>query len=204
MRIAFWYAPVLVLGPGRRCGVWLQGCSRGCSGCMATSFQPPDGGYVSDPLSLGAAILQSCKDNLCEGVTISGGEPFEQAAELKILLEYLNQAGIRDILIYSGFAMSGLLKKFPWIAALCACVVDGHFDINQPTEDGWRGSANQSCSLFRRLPGYDKWLKDKKGLLQTALLGNNIYIVGIPRIGDADILTGKANGTDTALSKLRP
>ena len=27
--------PVTALGPGRRLGVWVQGCSIGCAGCLA-------------------------------------------------------------------------------------------------------------------------------------------------------------------------
>ncbi len=27
--------PVTVLGPGRRIGIWLQGCSIGCAGCIS-------------------------------------------------------------------------------------------------------------------------------------------------------------------------
>lgn len=203
MRIAFCYAPIYVLGPGERYGVWVQGCTRGCLSCMAKSLQPRDGGYESAPLVLSRSILQSCTANFYRGVTISGGEPFEQPNELKTLLEFLNHYGIKDILIYSGFSIGTLLQKFPWVATLCACVVDGHFAIDQPTEDAWRGSANQSYRLFRQMPGYEGWFHEQKGRLQTVRNGNNVYVLGIPRIGDADVLTGKINGTYAPVSGLR-
>ena len=34
--------PVTVLGPGRRIGLWVQGCSIGCKGCVSMDTWAPD------------------------------------------------------------------------------------------------------------------------------------------------------------------
>lgn len=190
MRIGLSYGPVLTLGPGRRHGLWAQGCSAACPGCMAPSLADPAGGFERSALELGAEIAGICRARDFQGVTISGGEPFEQAEDLEILLRGLNKAGLTDILVYTGRDCGLLLKEYPWIAKYCACVVDGPFRRDLPDEAVWRGSANQKAWLFRRLPGYAAWLREKKGRLQTALVGNGVYLLGIPRSGDAEYLLG--------------
>ncbi|MBP5240157.1 MAG: 4Fe-4S cluster-binding domain-containing protein, partial [Oscillospiraceae bacterium] len=40
--LRFWHFPVVTLGPGRRLGLWLQGCSIHCPGCVAPENQPFD------------------------------------------------------------------------------------------------------------------------------------------------------------------
>ncbi len=34
--------PVTVLGPGRRIGLWLQGCTIRCRGCVSQDARPAD------------------------------------------------------------------------------------------------------------------------------------------------------------------
>lgn len=190
MRIGLSCGPLLALGPGRRHGLWMQGCSAACPGCMAPSLADPAGGVERDAGELAVEIAAICREKECPGVTISGGEPFEQAEELEIFLKTLAGFGIADILLYTGRDCSLLLGKYPWIASYCACVVDGPFRRDLPDETAWRGSANQKAWLFRALPGYAAWLREKKGRLQTVVAGNKVYMLGIPRIGDAEYLLG--------------
>ena len=45
IRVRFIHFPVETLGPGRRVGVWLQGCSIRCVGCISPENQPFDTAY---------------------------------------------------------------------------------------------------------------------------------------------------------------
>ena len=68
-----------VNGPGNRAVVWLQGCTLGCEGC----WNPQSHAFLQQhywPVEKVAEWVLSCKD--VEGITLSGGEPMQQADEL--------------------------------------------------------------------------------------------------------------------------
>ena len=80
--------PVTTLGVGRRIGIWFQGCSIRCKGCVSQDTWATD---PSKAIPVGA-LLGWCKMVAPEGpdgVTISGGEPFDQPAGLSALLDGL-------------------------------------------------------------------------------------------------------------------
>ena len=65
-----------VNGPGERAVIWLQGCDLGCRGCWNPYSHAFDRGRDRPVEEVGEWIL-SCAG--IEGVTVSGGEPFQQA-----------------------------------------------------------------------------------------------------------------------------
>jgi organic radical activating enzyme len=76
LRVSRIHVPVTALGPGRRVGIWVQGCSIGCAGCMSQDTWDPAGGEpvpVSRILSWLAGL-----PGTVTGLTVSGGEPFQQ------------------------------------------------------------------------------------------------------------------------------
>ena len=92
--------PVTTLGPGRRVGIWFQGCSIRCPGCVSVdTWAAGQGGTTV------SAVLAAVSPWLvtADGVTISGGEPFDQVDALLALLRGLRSAGAEDILVYSGY-----------------------------------------------------------------------------------------------------
>ncbi len=80
--------PVTVLGPGRRIGLWVQGCSIHCPGCVSQDTWPKDPARAIAVPEL-IAWCRKVTAGTFDGVTISGGEPFEQPAGLAALLEAL-------------------------------------------------------------------------------------------------------------------
>ena len=80
--------PVYSLGPGPRLGLWVTGCKRGCRGCQSYNLQDKKAGY---PLT----ITQVCNrilsyNNNLQGISLSGGEPFEQINAVSILLKQIS------------------------------------------------------------------------------------------------------------------
>jgi len=82
--------PVTTLGPGARIGLWLQGCTIGCKGCISRDTWADD---ARKEIEI-EKILKWCR-SVCpagpEGVTITGGEPFEQPEALGSLVHALQR-----------------------------------------------------------------------------------------------------------------
>lgn len=71
-------------GPGLRSCVWFQGCRRHCEGCFATDTWPTSPNKM---MAVEDILRQSQEDPLTEGITVLGGEPFEQPEALAELLQ---------------------------------------------------------------------------------------------------------------------
>jgi len=144
---------VTVLGPGRRAAVWVQGCPFRCPGCCAPDSQPDSGGTVITSAQLAQRICDSAMDCLIEGISISGGEPFQQAEGLTEVLNLVHaQHPQLTVMIYSGFAL-GVLRSFnrPGISGLLQkadVLIDGVFLRDQPTTNPWKGSENQTIHFL--------------------------------------------------------
>lgn len=136
----------IVDGPGLRYGVFVQGCTHACPGCHNPESQPADGGsdYALDD------IYDDIRANkLIQGVTFSGGEPFEQPEACAALARRLKDAGY-DVWAYSGYTFEDLRRKAadqPAINDFLGCLdvlVDGPFvESLHSYELDWRGSSNQ-------------------------------------------------------------
>ena len=69
--------PVTVLGPGRRIGIWVQGCKIHCKGCVSQDTWEADPGRETTVARL-LAWCRKTTEGAFDGVTISGGEPFDR------------------------------------------------------------------------------------------------------------------------------
>lgn len=95
-----------VNGPGRRAVIWLQGCTLGCRGCWNPGTHSFDHADNESPESLASWILNQPD---IEGVTFSGGEPMQQAAELSLLVgELKERAPKMSIGIFTGYNLAEL------------------------------------------------------------------------------------------------
>lgn len=97
-----------VNGPGQRAVVWFQGCDLRCVGCWNPSSHRFDGRREKDIDEVGEWVL-SCAD--IEGVTFSGGEPFQQASELYQLCEYVKvRRPSLSIAVFTGYTIIELSR----------------------------------------------------------------------------------------------
>lgn len=132
------------LGPGRRAAVWVQGCSLRCKGCLVPeSWNPYSRGENVDPAQLAHSLLDSDPG---AHLTVSGGEPTEQAAAVAVLLETAKGLG-RNTWVYTGYTLEELLAaNDPDVLDMLVhtdVLVDGRFDLERAGAFPYRGSGNQ-------------------------------------------------------------
>lgn len=186
--------PVTVLGPGRRIGIWLQGCSIRCSGCISQDTWARDPGR-DVPVAQLIAWCRSATGGKLDGVTISGGEPFDQPEALLALVQELvgwrTQDGPDfDILCYSGYPFATLKKDHDRLLQELDAVIPEPYVDKLPLTHLWRGSANQRLvPLSRR--GQARYLTyvdapaDSLGKrIQATVSGQRVFYIGIPARGD--------------------
>lgn len=193
LSIGLLYYPVFSLGPGRRTGIWVQGCRFRCEGCVAVYSWDIKKGRRVDVEDIVSFIFQK-SGSTSEGVTISGGEPFLQAEGLHELINRLWNNGIYDIMVYTGYSYSHLRRKYPEILDKIAALVSGRFVSGLDTRSVWKGSENQKLhiltrdgTLNRRYREYRKETTDKR-TLQIAESERKIFVIGIPEQKDAEVL----------------
>lgn len=153
VRIAAFEPRSLVNGPGVRAVLWVQGCRRGCPGCFNSDFQPLEGGRL---INFPTIISWINEAKGIEGVTFSGGEPFDQALALSQIVQQVRQMGL-GVLVFSGYTFQELKveKKFFALLRETDLLMAGPYDQNQPSSHPLLGSANQEMIfLTERYQGY--------------------------------------------------
>lgn len=135
-------------GPGLRAVIWVQGCTLNCPGCFNPQTHTVQGGALIDVDDLFGEI-RARKDTL-EGITISGGEPFQQMRPVLSLLKRIRAETTLSTLVFSGYTWEEI-QRFPAIHELKACVdvlIAGRYDVMQPLSTGLVSSANQVPLFF--------------------------------------------------------
>ena len=177
MYIARVLYPVEVLGPGKRIAIWTCGCLRKCVGCANPELWDFDETRNIKIEYLIDMVNKIAADNIVEGFTITGGEPFCQIGELKILIDALSKIS-KDILVFSGFYIEELnVADLDNIAVL----VDGPYLKERNMGLLLRGSDNQRIHILNKDYDikYQKYLQDKRSKIQNFLDGTSVISVGI-------------------------
>lgn len=146
LRLAGVVRESIVDGPGIRMTVFVQGCPHHCKGCHNRHTWDFDGGYMS---SVERVLEEAAKDKLLRGVTLSGGEPFTQAAALTVLAKGARAMGL-NVFCYTGYTFEQLTEMFPAhpefreLLEQCDWLVDGRFiEEEMSLMLHFRGSRNQ-------------------------------------------------------------
>jgi anaerobic ribonucleoside-triphosphate reductase activating protein len=138
-------------GPGRRSVVQFSGCPHQCPSCFVPRTHGREAG-ARLPLSEVLARLLGPAGAPRDGVTVTGGEPFQQPAGLAALLRGLKMSG-QHITLYTGYTVEALCaRRDSHVTAalgLADIIIDGLFVAAQAENAGeWRGSRNQR--IWRR------------------------------------------------------
>lgn len=186
--------PVTVLGPGRRIGLWLQGCSIGCKGCVSMDTWAADP-RKSIPVGMLVDWCRSVAAGGLDGITISGGEPFDQPSGLTALLaelrEWRRSAGLDfDILCYSGYPLKTLRRRHARALALLDALIPEPYVDRLEQDSPWRGSSNQPIVTLSKL-GQQRYaayenagIEDSDKKFQVAVESGKVWMIGIPARGD--------------------
>ena len=131
-------------GPGARFVVWLQGCTLACPGCFNPATHAPGVGTALAVSELAARIPDDV-----EGISLSGGEPLQQAAAAAALLAAARARGL-STLMFSGYTLAEIeqLPGGPAVLAQLDVLIDGRYVSTERLARGLRGSANQRIHLL--------------------------------------------------------
>jgi len=140
--------PITTLGPGKRLGIWFQGCSIRCRGCVSKdTWVAGKGEIVIDDLMVTIASWLEQTD----GITISGGEPFDQEDALGKLLAAIRARTNVDILIYSGYPYEKIAPAIERFKGLIDALITDPYNNNVPQSLALRGSDNQRLHFLTPL-----------------------------------------------------
>jgi anaerobic ribonucleoside-triphosphate reductase activating protein len=136
-------------GPGARFVIWMQGCTLGCAGCFNPTTHPHAGGQSRPVAELLAELAVAAARGGIEGMTLSGGEPMQQAAASAALLAGARALGL-STLVFSGHTREEIeqLPDGPAALASIDVLVDGRYRSTERLGEGLRGSANQRILLL--------------------------------------------------------
>jgi anaerobic ribonucleoside-triphosphate reductase activating protein len=134
-------------GPGLRAVVWFQGCMLGCPGCFNPDTHDPTAGYDWDTENLAAEILSL--GTTIEGISLSGGEPFQQPAALLDLLIRVSGSHL-SCLIFTGYTLSEIkrLPRGPNILDHCDVLIAGRYAADKHVSRSLLASSNQQLHLL--------------------------------------------------------
>ena len=135
-------------GPGSRFVLWFQGCSLGCPGCFNPGTHAPTS---QDPRTVDVLVDEIlAQGQAIEGITLSGGEPFEQPDAALALVSAVRARSELSILIFSGYTIEEIraMPQGPAVLAQIDVLVDGRYEARQRLGRGLRGSANQRIHLL--------------------------------------------------------
>lgn len=181
--------PVSTLGPGKRIGIWFQGCSLRCPGCISQDTWAPrhENATISE-------VLKICADfgEGVDGVTITGGEPTEQPAALIALLQGLSHIlpPGADVLLYSGRHFHELTPLLSELGDLVDALISEPYVETESQTRPLMGSDNQQLRLLtsRGQMRFGQYLRSRDttddALDFFADDDGQIWMTGIPRRGD--------------------
>lgn len=144
MQIAELVNDSIVDGVGLRMAIFTQGCPHHCLGCHNPQTHDFSGGQTCTTDEI---IAQFLRNPLLDGITLTGGEPFCQAADCAKLARAAKAHGL-NVWAYTGYTLEQLLREAdPGRLALLELVdvlVDGPFLLSERSlELRFRGSRNQ-------------------------------------------------------------
>ena len=132
-------------GPGVRVSIFEQGCAFNCKNCFNQETHDFAGGkeFTDETLE---RLLNLCKNENVEGLSILGGEPMHPKnidGTLKIAKAFKEKFPKKNIWVWTGFLFDKDIKNKE-VAKYIDVLVDGQYvdELHNPTLK-WKGSSNQ-------------------------------------------------------------
>lgn len=182
LNLATWVEATEAEGPGWRFAIWTQGCAIRCPECVNPhlfAHKPARLETVPDMLARIDAARE--RQPALEGITLVGGEPFEQDVALAALCREVRARGL-TVMAFTGHLREELEARGSPLLAHLDLLVDGPYVAAQRTEGRrWIGSTNQR--LFFLSPAYrpddPRFLEPNTAELRYDGKGQ-VHLVGFP------------------------
>jgi anaerobic ribonucleoside-triphosphate reductase activating protein len=180
LNIASYVTQTKALGPGIRAVVWTQGCPLNCAGCIAPAWIP----FIEANQFTPEELLSKLNIQQIDGLTLSGGEPMEQAAGLAELAKLARQIKDINLICFTGYRYERLVNQppNPGVQSLLREVdvlIDGPYIQSKNDSVGLRGSSNQRIFyLNTRLQ--ESNLENQKRKVEVTVRNGELSFVGIP------------------------
>ena len=132
-------------GPGRRSVVQVSGCTIRCQGCFVPQTHERKNGTLISIASIVSEVVGNRAAH--DGVTILGGEPFDQPGPVAELAARFKRLGLH-LTVYTGYSLETLIDrkdpKTDYILTHTDLLIEGPF-LNQLSQNAgeYRGSRNQ-------------------------------------------------------------
>lgn len=137
-------------GPGRRSVIQFAGCSIRCPGCYVPETHLSENGKLVSITEIVAEVKKRSGEH--DGVTILGGEPFDQTEGLEILVKEFKKQSFH-LTIYTGYTLENLLARdsesVERVLGATDLLIDGAFQKELSKGAGeYRGSSNQRLLFY--------------------------------------------------------
>lgn len=200
LRVSRVHFPIRALGFGRRIGLWVQGCSIGCRGCMSLDTWAKDG-KLTDIDTLVQEIDPWI--SVADGISITGGEPLEQAEALAAFLKALRPKLSGDVVLFTGYPIEALPSGSGEVRKYVDTLIAGPFEASLPDTRPLSGSKNQTIRFMTPL-GQDRYEAFSKAAasrpgVDLVADGDGFLLAGIPRPGDLERLGDHLSAAGMAL-----
>ncbi|WP_430875475.1 4Fe-4S single cluster domain-containing protein [Gilliamella sp. G0441] len=179
--------PVTTLGPGRRLGIWFQGCSLRCEGCISVDTWAT----AKTLISIEQLMMKlSSYLPLIDGITISGGEPFDQFEALLAIVVQLRERTKVDILVYTGYGVEDITDQLQQIKPYIDVLISDPFQRQSSQTLRLRGSDNQRLHCFtsqavEKFAYYQQAVTTEDKVLDVMFDAEGVvWFAGIPRRDD--------------------
>lgn len=182
-------------GPGKRFSLWVQGCrgvpqldgvARHCTNCWNRHTWSRKAGEEMSVDDVLAQVEEAVREYGVDGVTFSGGEPFQQAEGLAKLARHCKERGL-NVVAFTGYTHEFLCSEHAPIGAdellrYVDLLIDGPYTASLRAEDApLRGSSNQ-----RLVPLSDVGKKladrvtDDLPVVEFNFTGGELAVTGFP------------------------
>ena len=136
-----------VNGPGLRAVLWVQGCTHRCEGCFNKHTWPRVPVNLDEPELAATILLGVAETNGCEGITISGGEPLQQAIQVRELIRFVKKENPElSVVMFTGYTWEEVQAHESRKNAIeqVDILIAGRYDRLVPQVHEWAGSGNQT------------------------------------------------------------
>lgn len=132
-------------GPGIRTTIFVTGCTHKCPNCFNEEYQDFNFGNPWTHKETDE-VIEDLKLDEVKGLTVLGGEPFQNEVDLLQVLRDIKKEVQKEIWIFSGYTYEEILKDKDKKKLLeeCDVLVDGRFlEALKDLSLRFRGSSNQ-------------------------------------------------------------